>query len=241
MIVCRQKCLLSKGLAALLLLSLGSLAACAQQLDLQSVIRQIDASVQSRIDAIAMYSVNEHYAVFRGKDETHPVAEMTVRADYRNGTGKTYTPISESGSQMVRSQVLGRILASEKEMSLPANRKQAIVTSANYEMKLKSSEKQMMDGRECYAIALTPRRVSPYLFTGTLWVDAKDFSVVQLEGVAAKSHSFLTGPSQVLRQYANVEGFPMATHARAVSDGILGRTIVKIDYQGYQIQRGSGN
>jgi hypothetical protein len=108
-------------------------------------------------------------------------------------------------------------------------------------MKLKSSEKQMMDGRECYAIALTPRRVSPYLFTGTLWVDAKDFSVVQLEGVAAKSHSFLTGPSQVLRQYANVEGFPMATHARAVSDGILGRTIVKIDYQGYQIQRGSGN
>ncbi len=72
-------------------------------------------------------------------------------------------------------------------------------------------------------------------------MDTKDFSVVQLQGVAAKSHSFLTGPSQVMRQYANVEGFPMATHAKAVSDSfLLGRTIVKIDYQGYQIQR-SGN
>ncbi len=99
-------------------------------LDLQSVIRQIDASVQGRIDAIATYSVNEHYAVFRGKDETHPGSRDDGQDGLPNGTGKTYTTLSESGSQMVRSQVLGRILDSEKEMSLPANRKQAVVTSA---------------------------------------------------------------------------------------------------------------
>ncbi len=65
--------------------------------------------------------------------------------------------------------------------------------------------------------------------------------LVQLQGVAAKSHSFLTGPSQVMRHTQMWRAFPMATHAKAVSDSfLLGRTIVKIDYQGYQIQR-SGN
>jgi outer membrane lipoprotein-sorting protein len=234
MTVCRPPKLLLSALAAL---SLASLVLPAQQLDQQALIRQIDASVQSRIDGIASYSVNEHYAVFRNGDENHPVAEMMVRTDYKNGSGKTYTILSQSGSSLVRSQVLGRILENEKLMNLPDNRKQAVVTSTNYEMKLKSDQKQMIDGRECLVLSITPRRISPFLFTGTLWVDARDYSIVQLQGMAAKSHSMLTGPAQVARQYANVDGFPMATHARALSNSfLLGQTIVKIDYQGYQIQ-----
>jgi len=40
-----------------------------------------------------------------------------------------------------------------------------------------------------------------------------------------------------MRQYAKFEGFPMATHASAVSKSVLlGQTVVKIDYSGYQIQ-----
>jgi hypothetical protein len=60
---------------------------------------------------------------------------------------------------------------------------------------------------------------------------------VQLEGTAAKSPSFLTGATQVMRQYAKFDGFPMATHASAVSkSALLGQTVVKIDYTAYQIQ-----
>ncbi len=235
--VCPPHTLHMSALAAFSLLCLGPLSLPAQQLDQQAIIRQIDASVQSRIDGIASYSVNEHYAVFRNSDETHPVAEMMVRTDYKNGSGKSYSTLSESGSSLVRSQVLGRILENEKLMSLPDNRRQAVVTSANYAMKLKSDQKQTIDGKECLVLSITPRRPSPFLFTGTLWVDARDYSIVQLQGMAAKSNSILTGPAHVARQYANVDGFPMATHARAVSNSfLLGQTIVKIDYQGYQIQ-----
>jgi len=68
-------------------------------------------------------------------------------------------------------------------------------------------------------------------------VDSKDGSIVQLQGTASKSSSMLTGPTQLVRQYANIGGFSEATHARAVSYGsLLGETIVKIDYQDYQIQ-----
>jgi len=41
----------------------------------------------------------------------------------------------------------------------------------------------------------------------------------------------------VMRQYAPVSGFAQATHARAVSNSFLfGQTVVKIDYQDYQVQ-----
>ena len=186
---------------------------------------------------MAGYTVNEHYAVFRNNDETHPVAEMTVKTVYRKDTGKSYTPLSQSGSQLIRSAVIDSILDNEKRMSKPGNREGSWITSANYEMKLKSGEPQMLDGRDCLVLTLTPKRESPFLFNGAIWVDAKDDSIVQLQGTASKSPSFLTGPAQVSRQYANVNGIPMATHARAVSSSfLLGRTVVKIDYQGYQIQ-----
>jgi hypothetical protein len=75
------------------------------------------------------------------------------------------------------------------------------------------------------------------MIEGTLWVDAKDGSIARLEGTATQSVSVFTGPAQVMRQYVNVNGHGMATHARAVSDSfLLGRTTVTIDYRDYQIQ-----
>ena len=66
---------------------------------------------------------------------------------------------------------------------------------------------------------------------------AKDGTIVQVQGTAPKSSSIFTGPTQVVRQYANVGGYPQATHVRAVSNSFMfGQTIVKIDYQDYQVQ-----
>lgn len=226
---------------ALLLASLTTVLLPAQQLDESAVIRQIDASVQSRLDAVMSYSVTESYAVFRGSDEVHPVAEMSVKTDYRKETGKTYTILSESGSALIRKAVLGTILDNEKTINKPGIREGSWITSANYEMKLKSGATQSVDGRDCLVLSITPKRKTPYLINGTLWVDVKDYSIVQLHGISSKSPSIFTGPTDMMRQYASVNGFAMATHARAVSNSlVLGKTVVTIDYRGYQMQlRGS--
>lgn len=215
---------------------LGIVALPAGQLDPASVVQRVDAAVQARIDNVADYTVTEHYAVFRNHDEVHPAAEMTVRTVYRKGQGKDYTILSESGSALIRSQVLGSVLDNEKRLSQPGNAESALIDSANYLMELQPNGPRQLNGRDCLVLALTPKRSSPYLFKGTLWVDAKDYSILQLEGTATKSPFFLTGAAQVSRQYASIDGFPMATHASAISNSILfGQTIVKIDYEGYQI------
>jgi hypothetical protein len=208
-----------------------------QQPDSSTVVQGIDAAVRARIDNVAGYTVTEHYAVFRSHDETNPAAEMIVKTVYRKGSGKSYTILSQNGSSLLRSEVLGTLLENEKRMSQPGNVETALIDSANYDMKLTSDPHRELEGRDCLVVSLSPRRSSPFLFKGTLWVDAGNYAIVQLEGTAAKSPFFLASAAQVSRQYANVSGFPMATHAKAVSNSVLfGQTVVKIDYTGYQVE-----
>jgi len=201
------------------------------------VIRGIDAAVKARIDGIEGYTVTEHYSVFRSDDETHPAAEMTVKTQYRRETGKSYTILSESGSETIRKFVLDSILDSEKRINEPGTREHAWLTSANYEMKLKPGGTQRVDGRDCFVLSIDPKQKAPNLIVGTLWVDARDESIVQIQGTASKSVSVFTGPTQVMRQYANVNGFAQATHAHAASSSFLfAKTVVTIDYKDYEIQ-----
>jgi len=227
----------ARAAAATLLACFGIIAAQSQQLDEASLIRRLDAAVQARFDNTVGYTVTERYAVYRNNDQIHPVAEMTVRTTYRKDAGKSYTILSQAGSEIIRRLVLKAILENEERINQPGNREGAWLTSANYEMKLKPGGAQQLDGRECLVLALTPRRKAPQLIDGTMWVNAKDDSVVQIQGLASKKPSFLTGPTQMMRQYANVSGFAMATHSKAISNSpLFGQTVITIDYKDYQVQ-----
>src|SRR5438874_11417043 len=91
----------------------GTMMVPAQPFSTTSVIHQVDAAVKARTDNVEGYSVTEHYAVYRSKDEIHPVAEMTVVTTYRKASGKSYTIVSQTGSSIVRNLVLGSILYNE--------------------------------------------------------------------------------------------------------------------------------
>ena len=210
----------------------------AQQGDGAAILARVDAAVRARLDGIEGYTATEHYAVFRNKDGVHPVAEMTVKTTYKRETGKYYEIVSESGSSLIRSLVLHAILDNEKHVNEPGVREGAWLTTANYQMTVKPSGVQKVNGRDCVAVNLMPRRKEPYLLEGTEWVDVRDGEIVRIEGKAAKSSSVFTGETRMLRDYANVDGFAQATRAHAESGSFLfGPTVVTIDYLDYQIQR----
>jgi len=216
---------------------LGLASVNAQAPDLPTVVHGVDTSVKDRMNRLASYSVTEHYAVFRGRDLSTPAAEMLVKTTYRKQTGKSYQILSQSGSSLWRNQVLKTLLENEQKMSQPGNVETALINSSNYEMQLDKNPAQTLNGRECLLLDITPRRKSQYLFQGPLWVDAHDYSIVQLKGTAAKSAVFIANAAEITRQYSEVESVPMATHAEAVSgSALLGQTVVKVDYSGYQVQ-----
>jgi hypothetical protein len=235
----RRTCLVNAVLLGMELLASHSPAQ--QAPDIGAVIRGVDAAVQNRIDRLTSYTVTEHYAVFRGRNDEHPAAEMVVKTTYRKESGKSYEILSQSGSAIWRNEVLRTLLDNEKRMSQPGNVETALINSTNYEMKLDKTSIQALDGRPCVVLDITPRRNSQYLFKGMLWVDARDFGIVQLKGVAAKSAFFLASAADVSRQYTEIDGLPMATHAAATSgSALLGRTVVKVDYSNYQISLSRG-
>ena len=222
----------------LLLLWAGATGLAAQQMDNAMVLQRVDAAVKARIDGIAGYTAIEHYAVFRNKDEAHPAAEMTVKTTYKRETGKSYEILSESGSRTIRGLVLNTILDNERHVNEPGVREGAWVTTANYEMRVKPGGVQRVEGRNCIAVSLAPRRKEPYLLEGTLWVDATDGKIVQIAGKGSKSSTVFSGATEMMREYADVDGFAEAIHARAESDSFLfGQTVVTIDYRDYRIQR----
>lgn len=209
----------------------------AQQADPSAVIRDLEAANMSRHNNVLEYSNIEHYAVYRGKDQSHPAAEMTVRVSYKKGTGKSYTILRQSGSGVVLKYGLYPLLEHEKAISDPSHVAQSWFTTANYEMHLKPGATRAIDGRSCVAIAVVPRRKAPNMIEGTLWVDAHDHSLVEVEGVASKKPSVFAGTTTMMRRYVKMTGYAMATHAHAESSSFLfGRTAVTIDYSDYKFR-----
>jgi hypothetical protein len=211
--------------------------AFAQQPSEGDVIRMVDAAVRARVDNVLGFTDIEHYTVYRGNEQTHPAAEMTARDSYTKGAGKTYTILAQSGSGIVQKFGLKPLLDNETALNKPGNVEQSWFTSANYDMKLKSPRPVQINGRSCYALSIRPRHRAPHMVDGTLWVDAKDGTIVQVEGIASKSPSPFAGTTHMMRQYTIIGGYAMATHARAESKSALfGRTVIVIEYSDYKLQ-----
>ena len=208
----------------------------ALQIDNATAVRNIDAAVKWRVDHIAGYTDTEHYKVFRGGSEKTPIAEMVVKTTYRPESGKDYQVLSHSGSSVIYKLLLQPALQTEHDINLPSKVGAAYLTSANYNMQLKSGGPVQQEGHLCWAVAVSPKRKAPNLINGTIWVDVKDFTIVRLEGVTSKSATFVASPAHVMRQYTNISGFAQATHARAQTDSLFGKVVFTIDYEGYQIQ-----
>jgi hypothetical protein len=190
-----------------------------------------------RFDHVLSFSDTEHYAVFRGQDEAHPAAAMTVKMTYRKGEGKSYEIVSRSGSQIIQKFGLEPLIENEKAINDPAKVQESWFTTANYDMQPKAGDTRQLNGAACLAVAIVPRRKAPNMIDGTIWVDPRDGTIAEVDGIASQRPSVFAGTTHMTRQYAKIDGFAMATHARAEShNAIFGRTVVTIDYSEYHIE-----
>jgi hypothetical protein len=198
----------------------------------QDLIRQIDQAELRRESKLTGYTVTEYYTI-RNSHIGNP-AEATIETTYKRGQGKTYKVLSRSGPSLLRNRVLDRLLQEETQMSRGKMREQAIITSWNYDMKLVG--KEPVSGTMCDVLELTPKRKSPYLLKGRLWVDPAKMMIVKIDGKPPTSASFFSGRPQVVREYKHLEGFALAHHSHAVSSSfIFGQSIVDIEYRDYHL------
>lgn len=161
-------------------------------------------------------------------------AEMVVRANFRAPNSKEFTVLSQSGSKFVIEHVFKKLLQSEQQALKDDNGQGMALTRENYDFELAGYETTPQGGQ--YVLRLLPRTKNKYLYRGTIWIDAKDFAVVRIEGEPGKNPSIWTRKTDIMHRYEKVNGFwlPAENHTES-SIRFGGKATLSIEYQDYKV------
>ena len=142
--------------------------------------------------------------------------------------------ISESGSKLIIDRVFKRLLEGEQEAASGDNRRQTALTRENYDFELAGYENSPEGPR--YILNLLPKTKNKFLYRGKIWVDAKDFAVVRIEGEPAKNPSIWIKKTEIAHRYVKVDNFwlPAENHTESVIR-LGGKATLSIEYRDYKI------
>ena len=165
-------------------------------------------------------------------------AEMVVNVTYRAPEAKEFYVVSQSGSKFVIDHVFKKLLEGEQEAANEENRKNSALTTENYEFTSAGYE-TTPEGAE-YVLNLLPKTKNKFLYRGRIWVDARDFAVVRIEGEPAKNPSWWIKKTEVKHRYVKVNDFwlPAENHTESLIR-LGGRAILSIEYKDYKITKAS--
>jgi hypothetical protein len=162
-------------------------------------------------------------------------AEMVVNVKFHAPNSKDFSVVSETGSKFVIDHIFKRLLEEEKEASRDDNnRHETALTRENYDFQLAGFESDSAGGR--YVLKLIPRTKNKFLCRGRIWVDARDFAVVRIEGEPAKNPSFWIKKTDIAHSYKKVGDFwlPAENHTESFIR-LGGKATLSIEYRDYKI------
>lgn len=160
-------------------------------------------------------------------------AEMVVDVRYESPGTKDFTVRSETGSKLLIDRVLKKLLQSEKEALTEDNVRRTALDRDNYTFAQVGYESTPTGA--FYVLSVEPRTKNKFLYRGRIWVDAKDFAVVRLQGEPAKNPSFWIKDTKIEATYVKVSDFWFPASNRSTSNIRLGgRAYLTIDYKNYR-------
>jgi outer membrane lipoprotein-sorting protein len=202
------------------------------------VARRLQERNAERTAALNQFSGTRVYHMqYRGFPSDRD-AEMVVNVTYHAPDAKEFTVVSQSGSKFVIDHVFKKLLEGEQEAANEENRRNTALTTENYDFTSAGYE-TTPDGAE-YVLNLLPKTKNKFLYRGKIWVDARDFAVVRIEGEPAKNPSWWIKNTEVKHRYVKVNDFwlPAENHTESVIR-LGGRAILSIEYKDYKITKAS--
>jgi hypothetical protein len=163
-------------------------------------------------------------------------AEMVVTVTYHSPGAKQFSVVSQSGSKFIIDHIFTKLLEGEQEAANEENRRRSALNSENYDFSPAGYEDSPNGGR--YILKIVPKTKNRFLYRGKIWVDAKDFAVVRIEGEPGKNPSFWIKKTEIAHQYVKVNDFwlPAENHTESVLR-LGGTATLSIEYRDYKITR----
>jgi hypothetical protein len=205
-------------------------------LPVEQVARNLQERNAQRAEALREFNGSRIYRLqYRGLGGDRD-AEMVVSVIYRAPDSKTFSVVSQTGSKFIIDHIFKKLLEGEQEASNEENRQNTALSTKNYDFTSAGYE-TTPEGAQ-YVLNLLPRTKNKFLYRGKIWVDAKDFAVVRIEGEPAKNPSFWIKKTEVKHRYIKVNDFwlPAENHTESVMR-IGGQAILSIEYKDYRITK----
>lgn len=203
-------------------------------LSLEQVLTNLEQRNSQRAAALERFESKRIYRMqYRGfpgdKD-----AEMVVKVCFQAPDSKEFSVVSETGSKFVIDHVLKKLLESEKEAFKADNRQAIALTRENYSFQLAGYDPVLGGGQ--YILKLLPKTKNKYLYRGTIWIDAKDFAVVRIEGEPGRNPSVWIKKTDVAHRYTKIDDFWLPAENRTESSTRLGgKATLSIEYRDYKV------
>ena len=205
-----------------------------QNLSLDQILTNLEQRNAQRAAALEEFEGTRVYRMeyhgFPGDRD----AEMVVKVNFQAPSSKQFTVVSETGSKFVIDHIFKKLMEGELEATQGDSRDDVALTRKNYDFQLSGFEATSDGGR--YVLKLLPRTRNKFLYRGTIWVDAKEFAVVRIEGEPGKNPSMWIKKTDITHSYKKVNDFwlPAENHTESFIR-LGGRATLSIVYQDYKI------
>ena len=205
-------------------------------LPVEQVARKLEEKNARRAAALDEFSSTRVYRMQYHGFPSDRDAEMVVNFTYHAPQGKEFHVVSQTGSKFVIDHVFKKLLEGEQEAANQENREHTALSRKNYDFT--SAGYEITPGGPQYVLNLLPKSKNKFLYRGKIWVDAKDFAVVRIEGEPARNPSFWIKKTEVRHRYIKVNDFwlPAENHTESVIR-LGGRAILSIEYKDYRITK----
>jgi hypothetical protein len=132
----------------------------------------------------------------------------------------------------IRKHVFQKLLSEETEASRRGTQASTRLIPDNYQFQIVGRE--TLETGPAYVLSVSPRTANKYLVDGKIWIDAKDYSIVRIEGQPAKNPSFWVRSVHFVHAYQKVGQFWFASTTRTTSEiRIFGESQLTIDNSDY--------
>jgi hypothetical protein len=149
----------------------------------------------------------------------------------------SYEPVSSTGDNMVRKEVIARYMSEEmdasKKLVLGDASLQSIgITRDNYKFSYKGLGK--LNDRPVYVFQITPKQKRLGLFKGEIWVDSVTFQTLRESGIFVKNPSIQLAKLQFVRQYEIRDELAIPSYVSSkITTRLAGNAEIDVRYSGF--------
>ncbi len=233
------------GIPVLLLAVFSSVHAQSEERPVQAplpvaqIVEKMVTMNQQRAQALQRYTSTRVYHLEYHGLGGNKEADVVVKMSYQSPSTKEFTIVSEEGSKLLRNRVLKRLIEAEQDATKAENLKKTAIHPDNYEFRFVDYERTPQ--REFYVLDAEPKTKNKFLFRGRVWVDAKDFAIVRVEGEPAQNPSWWTKRNLIQHSYKKIGDFWLPGRNETATElRLLGRSLLTIEYKDYELAEAAG-